>query len=485
VNATEDRARAAMRAIAATVNDAPPLELGQRGQGAGGRAGTGSPARGPGRRWRSWAAPLTAAAVITAVAISLVLVRNLPGGSGAPAGPATATSGPAGSLPAGVPRYYVALKQLPPKKSTSLDAFQYAVVVADSVTGETLATFTPPANTIFQSVTAAADDRTFAVLAVSPAERFQNDHGTVTGSWYKLVITPGNAGPDRVRLTRLPVKPWSWTAALVVNAAPAPGQIYASALSASGQELAVADVPAVAAASKPQNWIEVKVFSVATGRLLHSWTADDPDVRLTTARTIWQDAVPLGATGLTWIDGDRALAVATSSGGSGPVTGTVRKLDLTGPASGSLLADSTVLWSGPLSTNGNGRGGGFTLNDWPPQVTADGKSITGLSYTSPYATPGDVDFGTFPLGAGTADDKLTPVYRVQAVIPPRKENSQAEMAVLWVSPSGNTMIVCVAVSASTASFPQSARFLVVSRGRSTPLAIPVSMVASMTLGIAF
>jgi len=483
MSTTEDRARAAMRAIASTVGDAPPLELSQPGRAGRGGRGAGDRSRETGRRWRSWAAPLTAAAVIIAVAISLVLVKNLPGGDRAPAGQATATSGPAGSLPAGVPRYYVALKQIPPKRPTYLDSsFQYAIVVADAGTGKTLATFTPPAHTIFQSVTAAADDRTFAVLAVSPAGRFQNGQGTVTGSWYKLVITPGSAAPDRVRLTRLPVKPWSWTAALEVNALSSPGQIYASALSASGQELAVADIPAVPAASKPRNWTEVKVFSVATGQLLHDWTADDPAVRMTNARTIWQGAVPLGAPGLTWIDQDRALAVATSSGGPGPVTGTVRRLDVTGPASGSLLADSTVLWSGQLSMNDPGHGGGFTLNDWPPQVTADGKSITGDTFTPLGAKPGQADFGTLPLTAGSAaDGKLRLVYR--AVIPPLTEG-EAEYAVVWASPSGDTMIVCVATG-SGQSFPQKARFMVVSHGRSTPLAIPVSMVASLMTGIAF
>ncbi len=113
------------------------------------------------------------------------------------------------------------------------------VVVGDSVTGKTLATFAPPAHTTFQSVTAAADDRTFVVFAVTsstgsflpgvkegiPAAK---SVATLTGSWYELRLTPGTAHP--ASLTRLPVKPWSWPASSTY-ANPAPGQIIATALS--------------------------------------------------------------------------------------------------------------------------------------------------------------------------------------------------------------------------------------------------------------
>jgi hypothetical protein len=66
MSTTEERARAAMRAIAGTVDDAPPLRLGP----AAGELS--SPARAPRRprgsarqrRWQSWGAPLTAAAMV-------------------------------------------------------------------------------------------------------------------------------------------------------------------------------------------------------------------------------------------------------------------------------------------------------------------------------------------------------------------------------------------------------------------------------------
>jgi hypothetical protein len=92
----EDRARAAMRAIAGTVNDAPPLRLAEASQ-----SRRSLPGRGlvrlrwgglPGmRRWGGWLAPLAAALVVLAVAAPLIVVKSIDGG-----GPA-ARSGLSGS----------------------------------------------------------------------------------------------------------------------------------------------------------------------------------------------------------------------------------------------------------------------------------------------------------------------------------------------------------------------------------------------------
>ena len=83
----EDRARAAMRAIAGTVSDAPPLRLAEVP-----RSRRSLPGRGLVRiRWSGWLAPLAAAVVILAVAVSLIVVKSIDGG-----GPA-APSGLSGS----------------------------------------------------------------------------------------------------------------------------------------------------------------------------------------------------------------------------------------------------------------------------------------------------------------------------------------------------------------------------------------------------
>jgi preprotein translocase subunit SecD len=79
----EDRARAAMRAIAGTVNDAPPLRLAEVP-----RSHRSLPGGGLVRHRRGgWLAPLAAAAVVVlVVAVSLIVVKSIDGG-----GPAAST----------------------------------------------------------------------------------------------------------------------------------------------------------------------------------------------------------------------------------------------------------------------------------------------------------------------------------------------------------------------------------------------------------
>lgn len=339
----EDLIRSTTRAIASTVREVRPLQLEPAGDELRSRASRGlrggrGPRGGSGRphRWWSWGAPLTAAAVVVALAVSLVLVKDIPNGGAVPKNPATTT--PTG--PDGAPRYYVALKGAGLSLQDQLKGIiRDDVVVGDSVTGKTLATFAPPAHTTFQSVTAAADDRTFVVFAVTsstgsfmPAMKegvpVAKSVATLTGSWYELRLAPGTAHP--ASLSRLPIKPWSWSDTSTY-ANPSPGQIIATALSGSGQELAVADIPDIPAAKEQTpNWHEVKVFSVATGRLLHDWTEDNPATRLETVVGGTMATVPVGTPALTWIDGDQALAFATSYDKSNTVTGTVRRLNVAG-----------------------------------------------------------------------------------------------------------------------------------------------------------
>ena len=168
------------------------------------------------------------------------------------------------------------------------DTVQDGIVVGDSLTGERIAKFAPPTHTTFKKASlAAADDLTFVIFAVSSCtgsfdlsmwpqvKRRQ----TLTGSWFEVKLAPGTADP--ARLTPLPIKPWSWAPEHSVHDyshTTSPGKVFATALSQDGQELAVADIPPVPAGDldTAQNWQEVKVFSVATGRLLHDWTEHDP-----------------------------------------------------------------------------------------------------------------------------------------------------------------------------------------------------------------
>lgn len=487
MSSTEERARAAMRAIAATVRDAPPIQFTpapepSRAAGQAKRAGNGPDRPGaPRAGWRWWLAPLTAAAVVIALAIALVIVKDLPNGGAVPVSPAQPAAGPGGA-----PRYFAALRVKVTASPGASDP-QAALIVGDSLTGKTLATFRPPPGTTFQSVSAAADDRTFVVFAVSSSTgSFLPANGTLTGSWYEVRLAPGTATPASLR--RLPVKPMSWTASPDVYTNPPPGQVYATALSASGREIAVADIPDIPAArAKPQDWQEVKVFSVATGRLLHDWTGYDPGARLMTVVGGTMAGVPTGEPDLTWIDGDRAIALATSLDESNQVTGTVRRLNVTGPASGNLMTDSTVTWSGPLPW---GRTAGcFSPGNWPPAISADGKTISCMTFAAQAHGVDVVDFLTQPLTAGaTPASKAALDYRL--TWPPHRladgklSNPGGVAGLLWISPSAGTLVV-ESVPGGNLSPPKSAYFGVVSHGRYTPLPLPKSLAASEVSDITF
>ncbi|HEX3516364.1 MAG TPA: hypothetical protein VHT26_20430, partial [Trebonia sp.] len=177
---TEDRARAAMRAIAGTVNDAPPLllaaardlkpvpdEVRADGHGSrrlglhrpslhlpslqrpslhrpGGAPGRGSRGGGRRRRW-SVLAPVAAAVTIVALAVTLAVIRNVPNGGVAGPSTATPTAGPratSGATATGVPEYYVAWMQ----------ADTPYLVVGNTFTGKTIATVASPAGVSLTAV---------------------------------------------------------------------------------------------------------------------------------------------------------------------------------------------------------------------------------------------------------------------------------------------------------------------------------------------
>jgi hypothetical protein len=458
MNPVEDRVHAAMVAAAdlaaQEIRTAPPLRLPPE-------PAVGTRRRRVPRRWVRWVAPLAAAATVIALAISLVIVKGVHHSSAFPAGSASSTAGPGGA-----PRYFVALPKLPDKNGI---AHNY-IVVGDSLTGQTLATIAPPAHANFWSVTAAADDRTFIVEALSPARPSQapllwpyRGAGTIIASWFEVHLAPGTADP--VRLTPLPIKQ-SWVSLSSMHSMydPATTGVVSSAVSQSGKELAVLDVPAAGRE-------EVKVFSLATGRLLHDWTTDSPSVRVPIQWVI--DTSPLQA--LTWIDGDRALAfAAVTSVQTAPSTGdtsgegTLRSLKVAGPARGDLLADSTPIWSGHLPFTAS-LTSCFDIGSWPEQISADGKTLScGQSNTSHMA---------FVTNSLTAVGKDTIDYQLNAA-------RGTGIGVLWTSASGDTLI---GVWSNSYSLGQAIplNFGVISHGTFTPLRFPSSLTSTYQPGEPF
>jgi hypothetical protein len=345
MTATEDRARAAMRAIAGTVNDAPPLRLAAardlkqapdevraaghgprrlvlRRPGGATRRGT----RGGRRRRWSVLAPLAAAVTIVAVAVTLAIIRDIP--NGGVAGPSTATptaGSPAasGATATGVPEYYVAWMQ----------ADTPYLVVGDTFTGKAVATVGAPAGVSLEAVYgAAADDRTFIVTG----DRRGADAGTV---WYLLRTAPGSAKP--ARLTPLPVP---------VRQSPA-----GAALSPDGTELAVA---------LPGSPATLRVYSVESGSLLRDWST-------TASGELTAEKVPSGSrqfTGLVlrWSADGSQLAFAWNAS-------TIRVLD-PGAPDGDLIASSRLLSSIGVAYASLGSFTCDAAQGWQPITIAEGSA---------------------------------------------------------------------------------------------------------------
>lgn len=463
----EDLVRSTTHAIASTVCEVPSLRLEPatnelRIQARSSRRLSGAGRR---RRWWSWGAPLAAAAVVVALAIALVLMKGIQNDSAVPSDPATSTG------LGGVPRYYVALKQLAGDVNSSTQ--RNDIVVGDSLTGKTLATFAAPARTALESVTAAADDRTFVVFGVTSSNgSFGNlsaKGATMTGSWWEVRLAPGTAHP--ARLTRLPIKP--------IKPPSVPGsyeplglsafiETFGSVLSASGQELAVPEW------AGPHGFT-VKVFSVATGQLLHDWTTDVTGV---------------GGPSLAWIDRDRELALVSRndifpSGAHYVITKiSLREWPVAGPAGGDLLADSKVVWNVQL---GNGKSsvtpttvescvtGGTVL------ISADGKTFS-CTTAGGWGPTDHLSFHTYPLTASTtATAQGTIDYQVMYM-----NQGRYIPQVLWCSSSGDMLIGALfSYAGGPAPIAKGLHIGVISHGKFTPLRIPASLAASTVPHIAF
>jgi hypothetical protein len=425
MNSVEDQVRAATRAQASTLREVRPLRLPPPGT---------VPARQPGaraHRLKTWLTPVTAAAVVVALAISLVIIRDLPNGRVVP---------PAGQahVAAGVPKYYVALHLDSTKSPTS-----WGVLVGDTFTGARLATLAAPRGSTFDAVTGAADDRTFVLDALHLPLR----GGYQSPTWYLLRLRPGASSP--VQLTRLPI--------------PAtPGWlITALALSASGRELAVS--------LQRQSTAVLRIYSVISGKLLHGWSTSDPSVVGTATGPV---SMPLPSHDeLTWVDGDRRLAFFTTQVHHDRKTDTttarmsVRTLDVTA-AGDALIADSRTVWSKETAASS------YTFACLCGQVlrlTADGKTVLSVNATGPV-----------PIGKGRARWTLAwlaystsapQVARVQYKLVRNGPARTSEFGIIstpWADASGDTQII-EWVSKLRSKI---AHFGVLSHGTFTPLPSP-------------
>jgi hypothetical protein len=426
----EDVIRVTTRAIAAAVRDVPPLQL----EPAPGelwpprhRPHQGRPS-GIGPRLRSWLAPATAAALVVAVAVTLVLARGPQNGGMVPQPALT------GSGPGGVPRYYVAVHPVADKGGGTFN-----LLVGDALTGQTLADINPPAHMRYASVTAAADDRTFLAFATDT-----NRTGR-SGRWYALHLAPGTE--HVVSLTPTPIHPQSG--------------VVASALSGSGTLLAVAEYGT-------QGQGRLIVFSVATGRPLRAWSTK-------AAPAMWS-ASSTQENLLTWIDGDRAVAFLD---GATARAESVRRLNVGGPpGADDLFAGSQLIWSAPPDS-------ALPCGIIPPMVSADGHTIACVTASAEHFQLTIAWRGYQASALAPAAGKYTTAYQLTRQVPGK---TTFFAGTLWISPSGSALVGYWAIdpspfsttrpssSGSASATPRlgdvSTGIGVMSHGTFTPLRLP-------------
>jgi len=260
-----------------------------------------------GRLKETWIIPLGAAAVVVALALTLVILRNP-----APQGPTTEQPGTAAPAVTGIPRYYAVAHQGKISHIGQLAAINLTVV--DVYTSKTLATVTLPATNVTVGissaigVSAAADDRSFVVGR-------RDQWGDV--DYFLVHIAPGTKQVATV--TRLPIPETS------------PGVLLGFAVSPDGKELAVLSVRG--------NGTTLRIYSVTSGATLRTWTAEG-----------WQYQGNRGpATGVSWTADNLQVAFSTVvPTGQGPSYSSLEEMVI-GEAepSGDLAAASRVAFEAP------------------------------------------------------------------------------------------------------------------------------------------
>jgi len=390
-----------------------------------------------GRRWKAWLAPVTAAAAVVALVTGLLMVRDTPSGGVAPTGPIALTA----DSTSGVPPYYVALYQSGQGSA--------GLLVGDTYTGAKLATIAPPAGSRFVGVTGAADDRTFVVSTYPVSRTF---HPSLPVMWYLLRIAPGRAPGYRLTRLAIPdVRSWS---------------IQAIALSGSGRELALTALPG-AQYLHPSGGV-LRIYSVATGKLLRNWSADASLVGGTSFPGFQNQP-------LSWVDDDRALVFpAYTAGGAQPLPKNTplmaeRMIDVTAK-NGDLAAESRLLWAMPRTAGPRAPRG---CQPDSARVASGGKTVACVTY--PKWANGDNNHATLAWLTYATSAPTAPRFLYQVTVTgPFAHFSSA--VVLRADESGGTLLI--AWFNGGAVVAPYARFGVISHGRFRPLR-PVYLSGSM------
>ena len=387
----------------------------------------------------------------TAVAAVGALVTAMVIGVAGPSAAAPSAGAAAGARAASraVPRYYLAL---PGGNNFANVPGSRTAVLGDTLTGKKLLTVKAFGTDKFVTVSAAGDDRTF-VLGANPNP--QPPAIPSATEWYLVHVAAGRAFRATERKLRIP----------------GPGKddwIAATSLSPDGREVAL--LGTYQAGSSPVT-VWVRTYSVATGRLLRSWTG---------LRNVGAD----GYSTLSWTDGGRQLAIGYSfsvtpagSKRSWPYIG-VRLLDVR-HESGSLTADSRLAWSKLAAESGLSRPTPLTCAaDLQVTVSADGTVVcAGLgilrAYTpNPFAKtcPAVPDWASvgFVAYSTRTGKEIGPIFQQDTNCQPNQP------AVLWTSAAGDRVIGYYWLGGFFDNNPV-LKFGVFCHGRYTPLPVPPTL----------
>jgi hypothetical protein len=306
----EDRVRAAAEATAASVRQIRPLALPDSSAvSAEPREHRDGTARGILRKFRdTWIIPLAAAAVVVALALTLVTLRHPEASS-----PASSTSGTSAAADAaavtGIPRYYVIATE---GKESHEGKAAIDVTVGDVRTGKAIATVATPAvyvggNNAAAGVSAAGDDRTFVVGS-------RNIYGGI--AYYQVRIAPGAKQVATIEPLPIPQV--------------AVGNLLGFAVSPDGKELAALSVRG--------NGTTLRIYSVKSGATLRSWIAGT-----------WKNQGGYGIqqTGVSWTaDGLQVGFFTTVTTGRNQSDLVERVINATAP-SGDLATASKAVFKAP------------------------------------------------------------------------------------------------------------------------------------------
>ncbi|HEU5392189.1 MAG TPA: hypothetical protein VFV73_40490 [Streptosporangiaceae bacterium] len=387
----EDKLRNALRETAGEIPDDPPPPLRLSPLAVSRQPARRRPAKPHGPRWPSWAAPLAAAAAIVALVVaSLTLAHDRPNVEGPSNSQATTTSPGL----AGIPPYYVALT-VPGTHPDPANGSATAAEVRATATGAVLARIAVPRPYVhFSGVTAAADDRTFILVAEeknNPPEQAQAYYPA--SRFFLLRITPGAPVGRRVSLRALPA-----------GFIPANSEVRDLALSPDGTSLAADIISGVGGS-------QLYVFDLAAGTR-RSWS-------FKTCQQCSPSSGGLGFGGLnvdalSWTADGRHLAFVgpfTATGAAGPGASSyapapVRLLDVRAPGT-NLLASSKIVLRWP---SGASKRLGPTWRG--VVITPDGRSVVLLEQLVTYGPTGKIEKVRELLAkASVATGKVTAVYR--------------------------------------------------------------------------